>query len=576
MTRPLAIALCALTVGACSVGSLEPPIKVCHSDSECGTNEICFPEGCGDPGGGLVVEIQGNSRTGQLAQDFAISDGGVSPTINFQMLPPSSVGGEFQRKLTPSGNDLAFYGETVSVRVKGQSLLIPGVVRSYQSTFVMPERGAYKLPVGAGKFVVTAEAADPSIPPQASEAIVSAGESTPLTFAFASSEATIVLAGRLLKRIDQGTPVPAEIPVREAAMDVQAFNPITLRPLSQRAHASSGTPESKGDFTLFIAPEAYALDAFVIIASPREPGSLVPSKTFTITQPIDPNLRLQLGDFGDPLPQMQGELKTTAGSPVAGASVYLEGPVSGGGVFRSKVVTTDAKGVFRVDLLPSASDPTVGAYLLTALPPPTSAAGVVQKAVRAVSKVGQLAYLQVVNATDEPSRVTCPDKITVIGSLLRPGSAAPAIGATVIARAVEQLKELGNQPLPMGDTEVVTDESGRFSIELDPGVYQLDFIPGEDLPRTTRVVTVRADMMPSSDGGTPSRTVDLKDFELRKGRKVTGAITAPNLNGEPGFAVNATVRYFRVSGVGGVATSLLLGEAVTDSLGNYSVMLPAK
>jgi len=40
--------------------------------------------------------------------------------------------------------------------------------------------------------------------------------------------------------------------------------------------------------------------------------------------------------------------------------------------------------------------------------------------------------------------------------------------------------------------------------------------------------------------------------------------------------VNATVRYFRVSPVGGSRTSLLLGEAVTDSMGNYSVTLPAK
>jgi len=563
--RALPTALCALLVGCGS--DLRPIYKPCTSDLECGASKICFPEGCGDPGGGLVVEIQGNSRTGQLAQDFAISDAGVAAKINFDLLPPSTLKGEFQRLSTP----LAFYGETVSLKVKGESLLIPGVVRSYQATFVKPERGAFKLPVGAGRYVVTAETADLSIPPDMAEVSIGSGVETSLSFGFPSVEDTIVLSGRLLKRIDTGSSVP-DIPITQAAMDVQAFNPISKRPLSQRAHVSSGTPESKGDFTLFIAPEAYALPSFIVVASPREPGSLVPSKTFTITQPIDPNLRLQLGDFGDPLPQMLGLLQTTGGVAVVGASVYLEGPVNGGGEFRSDVVTTNAKGEFRVNLLPSSSD---GAYLLTALPPSPSAAGVVQRQVKAISKVGQPAYLQVVGAPD-PDVVTCPDKITVIGSLQRPGGTDPAIGATVIARAVEQLKELGNQPLPMGDTEVVTDENGRFTLELDPGIYQVDFIPGGDLPRTTRLITVRAETAAGPDGGAPSRTVDLKQTELRNGRQVTGTITAPNLNGDPGFAVNATVRYFRVSPVGGSRTSLLLGEAVTDSMGNYSVTLPAK
>ena len=283
---------------------------------------------------------------------------------------------------------------------------------------------------------------------------------------------------------------------------------------------------------------------------------------------------MQLGEFGDPLPQMRGELKTSAGIPVAAASVYLEGPVNGGGTFHSKVVTTGPDGVFRVDLLPSSAE---GAYLLTALPPPNSAAGVVQRSVKAISKMAQLPYLQVIGVSENPGTVVCPDKITVIGSLRRPGGVDPAIGTTVVARAVEQLKEFGKQPLPMGDSQVMTDENGHFSLELDPGIYQLDFIPGEDLPRTTRVVTVRAPTSGDFDAGTPSRTVDLHGFELRKGRKVSGEVTAPNpATGMPQLAVNATVRYFRVSAVGGITTSLLLGEAVTDSVGKYSVMLPAK
>ncbi len=559
MNRLSFLSLCALLSIGCGAELNTPALPGCQLDSECAANQVCFPlQGCGDPGGGLVVEVQGNTRTGQLAQDFPIGDGGFSPVIDFNLLPASLVG-EFLR-------DSAIYANTVTVRVRGQSELIPGIVRSYQATFAKPERGTYSLPVGAGHYVVTAEAEDAAVPPVAKGISAGLGTNASLSFAFAATDKTIALTGRLLKRIEPG-PSSIEIPV-QAAMDVQAIDPVTLLPLSQRARVSI----TNGDFFLFVAPEAAALGVFNVVATPRDPNSLVPSKTFEIRLPLDAQIRLQLGEFGDPLPQLQGDLKTTAGIAVAGASVYLEGPVNGGGTFRSAGVITDARGVFRVDLLPSPSD---GSYLLTALPPPNSAAGVVRKQVRAISRTGEVPYLQVLGTSENPTTVVCPDKITVIGGLTRPGGVLPAAGVSVVAHAVDQLKELGNQPLPMGDSVTVTNENGHFALELDPGVYQVDFIPGEDLPRTSRVVTVRAEGGSSADAGLPSRTVDLKDFQLRKGRKVTGNVTAPTANG-PGAAVNATVRYFRVSAVGGITTSLLLGDALTDDLGNYSVMLPSK
>ncbi len=558
MRRLAPIALGAF-VASCAAAALPPAKPPCSSNADCSSSEVCFPEGCGDLGAGLVVEVHGDTRTGQLAQDFAIAQADFKPTIDIPLKPPTTLLGEFQRNFSP-------YTDSVTVKVRGESTLIPGVVRSYQATFASPERGTYSLPIGAGSFTVTAQADDPSIPPGLKDVTAEPGTINTVTFAFPSTDGTLTMTGRLIKRIQPGIPA-IQIPVTEAPMQLQAFDPQTQKPLSQPVQSSA----TYGDFVIFIAPEAQKLDAIVLVASPRDPGSLVPSKTFTITRPfpvvIDPPL--QLGDFGDSLPNMKGVVTTTTGVPVASASIYLSGGVNGGGIFTSQVVVTNAMGEFNVNLLPSATD---GSYTLTALPAPGSTAGVLQTQVRAVAQLGQIATLKsVVTGT---STVVCPDKITVIGSVVTPKGTVGR-GVSVVARAVQQLKELGNQPLPMGETTGFTDESGRFSLELDPGVYQIDFIPNSDLPRTSRIVTVKLESSP--DGGAPTNTVDLQQFPLSKPRSVTGTITLPpNTNtGVAPVAVNAIVRYFHVTTIEGRPSSLLLGEAVTDEHGTYAVILPA-
>ncbi len=562
MIRSLAISV---LVSGCAI-RVDYIDSVCKADSDCGLNQVCFPsQGCGDPGGGLVVEVQGDTRIGQFAQDYAIGDAGFSPVINFAYLP-ATMTGEFRR-------DSLSYQNAVTVRARGESSLIPGVIRSYRTTFTSPERGTYSLPVGAGRYVVTAEPLDPSIPPSQAAGddggtvSITPGTTTAVSFTFGGAEKVLVVTGRLLKRIDLGpmTEVPVGYP-----MNIQAFDKGTLRPLSQRVQVTSS-----GDFSLFVAAEARKLAVFVVVATPREWNSLIPSKTFEIVVPIDPQLRLQMGEFGDPLIQMRGELRSSLGRPVVGASVYLEGPVNGGGIFRSTVVTTDAEGVFRVDLLPSAgaSD---AAYLLTALPPSNSPAGLWQTKMKAISTVGQPPYLQLLGAPVGVATVFCPDKITVIGSVELPGG-GPAGGTRIIARAIDPLKELAEQYVPIGVSEAVADENGRFSFELNPAIYQIDFIPAVGLPRASRVVPIRKESNSYIDGGFLSATVDLKVFELRNGRTVSGTVTAPRpVTGAVQLAVNATVRYFRVSAVGGEPTSLLLGEAITDGEGNYSVILPTK
>ena len=105
------------------------------------------------------------------------------------------------------------------------------------------------------------------------------------------------------------------------------------------------------------------------------------------------------------------------------------------------------------------------------------------------------------------------------GSLLRP-EGVPAAGARVLA---EPVGAVTGWPLPAVGVEAdsATDEAGVYRIRLDPGEYRFDFIPGENLPRVSRFVTVL-----------PAEMMELAPFTLSKGRRITGLVT----NGGQGAA----------------------------------------
>jgi hypothetical protein len=126
--------------------------------------------------------------------------------------------------------------------------------------------------------------------------------------------------------------------------------------------------------------------------------------------------------------------------------------------------------------------------------------------------------------------------------------------------------------LPYDDADVVTDENGAYAVPLDTGSWRLDFLPGEELPRFSRVVTVK----PFSDtNGDPMRTLALGTFSLPKGRRVTGSVT--NVGGEQVQVMpSASLRFFRVTQLEGTPTSVLIDSAIADDKGRYSVTLPTR
>jgi hypothetical protein len=106
---------------------------------------------------------------------------------------------------------------------------------------------------------------------------------------------------------------------------------------------------------------------------------------------------------------------------------------------------------------------------------------------------------------------------------------------------------------------------------MDPGRYRLDFIPTEDLPRVSRIVTV-----PPPYDVSAQPILELSTFTLSKGRSVTGQVTFNGANAAPSVAPYASIRFFRVVDVEGTSSALLLSQTLTDQTGAYSTTGPAR
>jgi len=237
--------------------------------------------------------------------------------------------------------------------------------------------------------------------------------------------------------------------------------------------------------------------------------------------------------------------------------VIIDGTVGGKGTYRTRTVVTDEAGVFKVEAFLSPAD---GPFTITATPPPGSTAGIFRGTVRVLSQ-SVTGYLQ-------PEIFRCPSRVPLTGTLLR-ADGTPAPGAEVTAMPIAAID---SSLLPFDPAVVRTDETGRFSLALDPAEYRLDFVPGEGLPRRSRFVTVRS--VPSrSSGPTP---IALSDYRLANGRTVTGTITSQQaaISTATAKVPNASLRFFRVTSIAGKRSSILLAEAIADEFGTYKAVLP--
>jgi hypothetical protein len=526
----------ALAGFGCAYLPSEPDVStlVCRNDAECAEGQVCFLDGCGDPGQHIVVEVTPNPKAGLHAQDFAVEN--LRPQQNLQLFGPATLQGQVRREtLLPSPeNGTTAYLNSISVRATGESLLIPGVLRRYEATLV-PDNGSYQLSVGSGSYTITLLAGDAQVPPQTAERVVEPGKAVPLDFILPAPSAVTRLAGKVVRL---GTTLV------DADLEVQALDE-TLRPLSQRVPVARGT----GDFLLALPPSAAKLEHVLVQVTPPRGDTLVPQKTFTVDPRPGVTEALALGDYGEAV-TVRGRVVDRDGQPVGNASVYLQGQVGGGGQLRTRTVTTGADGRFELLSLPSHPNTPMTLY---AVPPTTASAGIPLQPT-AIPRGG-------ITLND----IICPDKVVAEGTLMRP-EGLPAAGVRVVA---EPVGEVPGWPRPAVGVEAgaATDEDGRYRLRLDPGEYRFDFIPAENLPRVSRFVTVL-----------PAANLELAPFTLSKGRRINGLVTIHQQEQEnalPGVPY-ASIRFFRVVNVEGKPTSVLLAQTVADSTGNYAATLPTR
>ncbi|MCE9670259.1 carboxypeptidase regulatory-like domain-containing protein [Myxococcus stipitatus] len=515
----------------------EESLLVCRTDADCGANEVCFIDGCGDPGTDIVVEVTPNPGLGEYAQDFPVDR--LRAEQNLELFGEATVRGLTERAtggVTPDGGVATRpYSETMFVRAVGTSALIPGVAR-YHEALVTPDNGEWKMPVAAGRYEVMLIPGDRDVPPTPKTGVVGPGQKLSLAWVLPAPASLVPVSGRVVR---QGTTRV------DANLSVQALD-AELRPLSQRVPVAPAT----GDFSLQLSPEAATVATVLLRVSATDEGSLVPTKTFTVDPHAPPSTPLEMGNFGAPV-RVSGRAVDADGSPVSQATVSLAGRVGGGGTFQSAVVVTGPDGRFELDSLPSAAD---APLTLVVMPPAGAAAGLTLDSA-------------VVHATDtELPDVVCTTRRLVRGQLRQPDDTTPAAGVRLVA---EPVAAVPGRPLPATQlTETVTDSAGGYVLRLDPAQYRVDVVPTENLPRVSRFVTVQPSDQPEQE---------VAAFALQRGRTLRGQVLSnlrePHL---PQGLPYASVRFYRVVNVEGRPASVLLSASVTDTLGRYTARLPVR
>ena len=538
-----------LGTGCGTIGT--PEFRACTSDAQCGGGEVCFPDGCGDPGVGIRVEVMPNPQLGYHAQDFEVPDRELKATQHLEVLPPSAITGLVQRSFggTSPGLDVFPYDGPVTFNVSGESKLIPGLRRRFTAAVVIkpgvegqPD-GTYTVPVSSGVFTVAVATANTAIP-AASELnqVVETGQSAVVNFVLEASSDIFGVAGRLVRT--------GNLAIQNAEMEVQAFDPRTLLPLSQPVPASSGQIGSTGDFSLFLAPKSSDganYDSFLIVATPKDASALVPTKKFSVA--VENTLRdpLELGDYGVPV-DVTGSVTDAQGLPILGATVYVEGEVNGDGTFKSQRAVTLADGTFSLKTLASKTGTSMTLWVI---PSAKSPHGILRKLV------------SITSSTRELAAASCPPKPRLTGSVIG-ADGVPAAGIRVVAEALKETSGI----LPPSGAEAMTNAEGAFELALDPALYRLDFIPTvANVPRASRMMEIVATRENTLDG-----------MPLSRARTVSGTVSArpDKANLDLVKAVPyAGVRFFRVITLpDNEQGSVLLAESVADAQGNYTVTLP--
>lgn len=538
----LAAAALALAL-ACNLAGIlpPPPPPPCSTDSDCSGEAICFPDGCGDPGRGLIMQV---TQLG-VAQEFRV-DELHSSTYDQELSRPAILTGQAVQA-TSSGPPVPFTGK-ITFKGSGSALYLPGIGRRIEAP-TQPSSGQYSVGISTGQYstlTANAETGVPPVPVGGGSWKVEPGSQTHLDVVFPPTSALVRITGTLLLSAAAG---PLTTP-----MQVQVLELNSHRPLSQLALV-----DQLGGFSLLAPPLPSGGTTVEILATPKEgtvpSGAIVPNRIFTgidIAVPLT-SLVLQMGDFGSAV-TVTGNVLDADGTPVGGARVHTERQVQGARNYTSDPTFTGPDGSFSVRSLPSFPGEPITLWVV---PPPSSAAGTLELVIEVPLQGGSVGSLR------------CPKRVPVVGRVFRPtGEEAPASGVTVRAEPVAGVE--GRKP-PNSPVLTTTDLDGNFRLLVDPAEYRLDFLPPDTLPRVSRRVTVTPPLP-----GTDPLPVQVAPFTLWYGRTLSGTITgfaSPAATGPTPLA-GTSVELFRVVWEGDKQVSYSLAKVATDSNGQYRVVIP--
>ena len=508
------LAAASTLLGACNLFvEPSPPPGSCNSDQDCPLPQRCYVDGCGTLPGDLLAEVIATAPAGVTSVDQPLGE----PAANMPVVVPDQqlLQLTVRRGTTP-------FPASVQFLASGQSILLPGVSRSAQ-TAGAAANGLFQVGVSTGIYTVVVSPLDPAVPPATRTGVAMNAGVSSFTIDLLPAAQVQTVSGTVLAGPGQPEPVPPTV---------------QLMATDGRLLSAQTTVDPAGAFQLSFG--VGSLDGGALLQVSPGPGALGAVIAFPVSDPAQFGSPFIVGDTAAPV-VVSGQVLGPDGSPVAGATVFIQGTVVGGGTGHVGPAVSDDAGSFALSTLPQASSGTLQLWII---PPPGSVAGLIRTPVE-VPAGGPVS-----------GSWTSPARPVLSGAFLLP-DAGPVSGAVLRADPVGPPDAVA--PLPPSGASGQTGQAGTFVLRLDPAVYQLQVQPGGSLPVLRQLVRV-------SSSGTQLATATLPT-----GRTLTARI----LRDAGTIVQQALLRvYRREAQDGGPDRAVLLGEDVSDQDGVVRILLP--
>jgi hypothetical protein len=503
-----------LLLGACNLFvEPSPPPGTCNTDKDCPLPQRCYVDGCGTLPGDLLAEVTTTAPAGVTSVDLPLGQTAANMSL---VLPDEQL-----LQLTVR-RGAAPFPASVQLAASGQSTLLPGVNRTAQ-TAGAAANGFFELGLSTGLYTLVVSPLDPAVPPTTRTGVgMDAGVSS-LTIDLLPAAQVQTVTGSVLAGPGQPESVPPTVQLM--ATDGRLLSTQTTADPAGGFQLSFGVGALAGGALLQVSPGAGALGAAI---------------AFPVSDLAQFGSPFIVGDTAAPV-VVSGQILGPDGNPVAGASVFIQGTVVGGGTGHVGPAFSGDAGTFALSTLPQASSGTLHLWII---PPPGSVAGLIRTPVE-VPAGGPVA-----------GSWTCPARPVLSGGILLP-DAGPVSGAVLRADPVGPLDAL--TPLPPSGASGLTGQAGTFVLRLDPAVYQLEVQPGGSFPVLRQLVQVG-----------PSGT-QLAPVALPTGRTLTAQI----LRDAGTFVQQALLRVYRREALdGGPDRAVLVGQDVSDQNGVVRILIP--